>query len=104
MERKIGEVFEYNGEWYQCVRRHDSDKCCDCAFYKDNCDIIMCTTDERTDNKEVFFKKLEKVGEPFIGKVHIQLQRYKIYTEPIINSAENVGYIDEGNTIAIELK
>ena len=21
MERKIGEIFEYNGEWYQCVEQ-----------------------------------------------------------------------------------
>lgn len=26
MERKIGEIFEYNGEWYQCVKG-DCTKC-----------------------------------------------------------------------------
>ena len=104
MERKIGEIFKYNGEWYQCLK---SENCDECAFLNNNCTdnpILKCGIADRTDNCCVIFKKLEKVGEPFTGKVHIQLQRYKIYTEPKINSTENVGYIDEGNTIAIELK
>ena len=103
MERKIGEVFKFGGEWYQCVEGAGCDQC---AFNRDE---NTCTADNphctcRSDKKSVIFKKLEKVGEPFTGKVHIQLQRYKIYTEPKINSTENVGYIDEGNTIAIEIK
>lgn len=104
MERKIGEIFEFGGEWYQCLK---SASCDECAFINSNCidnPNLKCRVDNRTDNCCVIFKKLEKVGEPFTGKVHIQLQRYKIYTEPIINSTENVGYIDEGNTIAIEIK
>ena len=98
MERNIGEIFEYNGEWYQCVK---SDTYCeDCIFNwnKGLCNSIIGNCDG------IIFKKLEKVGEPFIGKVHIKLQRYKIYTEPIIDPAENVGYVNEENTIAIEIK
>ena len=30
MERKIGEIFEYKGEWYQCVIGYS---CYDCAFF-----------------------------------------------------------------------
>ena len=107
MERKIGEIFEYNGEWYQCV---EGIFCKSCGFYQPNVPALQCGRNfccfgyMRKDKTSVIFKKLEKVGEPFTGKVHIQLQRYKIYTEPIINSIENVGYIDEGNTIAIEIK
>ena len=111
MERKIGEIFEYNGEWYQCVESVCNNECYfyNRSLHKTIIDINdnefgVCNACFRNDNKSIIFKKLEKVGEPFTGKVHIQLQRYKIYTEPIINSAENVGYIDEGNTIAIELK
>lgn len=26
MERKIGEIFEYNGEWYQCVEGNSCKK------------------------------------------------------------------------------
>lgn len=105
MERKIGEIFEYNGEWYQCVR---SILTCSACEIPRPCTKIRglgyCSLNMRNDKEQVVFKKLEKVGKPFIGKVHIQLQRYKIYTEPIIDPAENVGYINEENTIAIEIK
>lgn len=99
MEWKIGEIKQVNGEWYQCIEG----RCRDCYFSEER---FLCkqfiTKDFCTSG--IIFKKLEKVGEPFIGKVHIQLQRYKIYAEPIVNPTENVGYIDEGNTIAIEIK
>ena len=106
MERKIGEIFKYNGEWYQCII---GNRCRECDFSSNNitCDIhgtLICTCKGRSDETSVVFKKLEKVGEPFIGKVHIQLQRYKIYTEPIIDPAEKFGYVNEKNTIAIEIK
>lgn len=111
MERKIGEIFEYNGEWYQCVEGTCNNECYfyNRSLHKTIADINgngfgACNACFRNDNKFVIFKKLEKVGEPFIGKVHIQLQRYKIYAEPIVNPAENIGYIDEGNMIAIEIK
>ena len=39
MERKIGEIFEYKGEWYQCVR---GEICADCAFAKKHCDGNPC--------------------------------------------------------------
>lgn len=108
IERKIGEIFEYNGEWYQCIVGNGCENCAfngiKCYTIADKDPIGDCCADRRKDNKDVIFKKLEKIGEPFTGKVHIQLQRYKIYTEPKMNSTENVGYIDEGNTIAIEIK
>ena len=111
MERKIGEIFEYNGEWYQCLKLA---KCYECAFNGKNCDNIRnsrgyCIAPCRSDRTDVHFKKLEKVGEPFIDEAYIQFQRYKIYTEPIIDSAENIGYANVKNTnventIAIEIK
>ena len=109
MERKIGEIFEYNGEWYQTVEAPiDEHSCNGCQGCKGTGGPHIfggeCNGNARKDNKFVIFKKLEKVGEPFTGEVHIQFQRYKIYTEPIINSTENIGSIDEGNTIAIEIK
>lgn len=64
MERKVGEIFEYNGEWYQCV---EGTGCYKCAFYDKNICIANnphCTC--RSDKKNVIFKKLEKVGEPEI--------------------------------------
>ena len=64
MERKVGEIFEYNGEWYQCV---EGTGCYKCAFYDKNICIANnphCTC--RSDKKNVIFKKLKKVGEPEI--------------------------------------
>ena len=87
MERKVGEIFEYNGEWYQCIHTK--------SFGCENCDLATksnihcsdvfeirgeCLSCYRKDGKSVIFKKLEKVGEPhFIydkifkgGKVYVQ--------------------------------
>lgn len=73
MEHKIGEIFEYNGEWYQCVK---SASCEECAFLNSNCinyPTLKCSVNERTDCCTVIFKKLEKVGEPYrLGEVLIQ--------------------------------
>ena len=83
MERKIGEIFERNGEWYQCIVGNN---CGNCSFNEmkyysvaDNGDSIgECCADRRKDNKDVIFKKLEKVGEPFtiVGKLY---QHYKVF-------------------------
>ena len=86
MERKIGEIFEYNGEWYQCV----GGTCRNCSFYYDTvCKNITavgrttignCHCSLRTDHKSVIFKKLEKVGEPFYtGFYWSWVQKYKLY-------------------------
>lgn len=64
MERKVGEIFEYNGEWYQCVDIGFT--CADCDI-RNNCSNIpigACSAGLRKDGKQVRFKKLEKVGEP----------------------------------------
>lgn len=84
MERKVGEIFEYNGEWYQCVEQpkdYIGDVCKICSFSGiGNCELDKCSGTYRSDSKSVIFKKLEKVGEPhFIydkifkgGKVYVQ--------------------------------
>ena len=73
MERKVGEIFEYNGEWYQCIHTK--------SFGCENCNLTVqnnihcidafkirgeCLSSNRKDGKSVIFKKLEKVGEPFV--------------------------------------
>lgn len=66
MERKVGEIFEYNGEWYQCLKSPDgSCKHCDMGF-GGKCPIPIkeCTESGRNDRSYIIFKKLEKVGEP----------------------------------------
>ena len=88
MERKIGEIFEYNGDWYQCV---GGEICADCAFAKKYCNenplvevIGTCSKFYRKDAASVSFKKLAKVGEPYVVHDHsrnedVTVQDYKLY-------------------------
>lgn len=73
MERKIGEIFEYNGEWYQCIHTKSLGcENCDLATKSDiHCSDVFeirgeCLSCYRKDGKSVIFKKLKKVGEPEI--------------------------------------
>ena len=69
MEKKIGEIFEYGGEWYQCMK---GNTCNDCAFYRSSCGSFngkgSCRYNFREDATNVIFKKLEKIGEPITVK------------------------------------
>ena len=110
MERKIGEIFEYNGEWYQCVE-NPTFSCKHCDFYDnkhDLCNISQqnCLCGEISDKKNVIFKKLEKVGEPYSdycpsGRI-ICFQRYKCYQKPIY-TGNFICWADDIN-ISIEIK
>ena len=60
MERKIGEIFTYNGKTYQVVK---SNMCMDCAFKENECSILrsrigLCTTGTRSDKTDVVFKEI----------------------------------------------
>lgn len=88
MERKIGEIFEYKGEWYQCIKDDYLQECTSCAFYNKgyfSCEegSPECVSHKRNDNTNVIFKKLEKVGGPYryMGKV---VQKYKTCCDPVI--------------------
>lgn len=99
MEYKIGEIFEEDGKWYQCLEGHG---CNDCG----KCDKL-CVVNERSDKTSVTFKELEKIGEPYEYVVHnrgiVMLQPYKLFTTPIINGVVcNVHY--DSNTIDLEIK
>lgn len=81
MERQVGEIFEYNGEWYQCVeqpKQYDCATVCElCAFSAvGNCELDKCSGTYRSDSKSVIFKKLEKVGVPFVYEDKV-LQRLR---------------------------
>ena len=86
MERKIGEIFEYNGEWYQCVGIDSCGECslriteCGSGTKSDLADEIFgqCSKVRRSDNKHVVFKKLEKVGDPINSKGRV-FQKLKSY-------------------------
>ena len=84
MERKIGEIFEYKGEWYQCVNTGLS--CNDCDIKGDCSDTFIgaCSRSLRKDGKPVRFKKLEKVGEPYLCNYYVDkeallMQPYRYY-------------------------
>ena len=76
MERKIGEIFNIDNEWYQVVKSN-GEFCKGCAFYEKGCkakyaDVGSCGT-SREDWTLVIFKKLEKIGEPYkLGEILIQ--------------------------------
>lgn len=105
MERKIGEIFEYNGEWYQCVK--GGIYCPDCVFFRKKCNSQVlggCAASTRSDKEEVIFKKLEKVGETYEYAGHI-FQEYHVFEEPIFT--ENYATIREfgvKSKISIEIK
>lgn len=107
IERKIGEIFEHNGEWYQCIEKID---CENCAFNAIDCeevdDIVgPCSSGLRRDGKSVIFKKFEKVGEPYnIGKK--VFQRYEVFTKPYIFNDEffTINTPVDDSFISIEIK
>ena len=112
MERKIGEIFEHNGEMYQCV---ESPYCLGCAFegaecYKTLCIRGICVESERVDSCPVIFKKLEKAGEPyeyFIQGLGITMLQEYILANPSYTCDDNkhVFVLDcQNGKVAIELK
>ena len=106
MERKIGEIFEHNGEWYQCMESPDGN-CTNCDMnFSRKCPISTkeCTGTYRIDKKNVIFKKLEKVGEPY---EHYEkfYQCYKLPMETEIRLLPNNCYpIGKDNLVEIEIK
>jgi hypothetical protein len=109
MEHQIGEIFEYNGEWYQCIR---DITCINCGFNNKGCLADRHITGDcsgRLDGASVVFKKLEKVGEPYIFsnmEIHnITMQRYKVFVKPIFtNNSIITTYNMVNETISIEIK
>ena len=89
MERKRGEIFEYNGEWYQCVKGRS----CNCCDLLENGICVSdfsltgnCFSYPRKDKTNVLFKKLKKVGEPYLAHDHsrnkdVIVQDYKLYNQ-----------------------
>lgn len=110
MERKIGEIFKYNGEWYQCIRLSDCPKC-DLKIIKDCRLKFPCESLQREDCEEVIFKKLEKVGEPFACNIHgderlVWMQEYKLHDVNFCKENALLMYVSDykHKRIAIEIK
>ena len=108
---KIGEIFEYNGEWYQCVEGKTI--CSECDLRNIICQrdtsinnpFKECSGNYRTDKKNIIFKKLEKVGEPYKFQKRT-IQTYKLYTEPFISVDMDFinTYLNGSDTIDIIIK
>ena len=105
MERKIGEIFEYNGEWYQCISDTTDDNCNNCFFQK-KCSNITgdCSSTSRSDGKSVAFKKLERVGEPYpnAGKLY-QLYKLPMNIEKLPPHTEGINLV-RFDMVEIELR
>ena len=111
MERKIGEIFEYDGEWYQCMEQpkdYIGNVCKTCDFSdRGNCELDRCSGTYRSDKISVIFKKLEKVGEPYeyyLGMGIIMVQEYILANANYIwEYSQDVVVVDcQNGKVAIE--
>ena len=62
MERKIGEIFTYNGKTYQVVEVETDEECKGCAFEFSSCCMSFlgdCGSTYRTDGASVIFKEIK---------------------------------------------
>ena len=104
MERKIGEVFKFGGEWYQCLK---SASCDECAFLNSNCidnPSLKCSVDDRTDNCAAIFKKLEKWGGPYPNADKLyQLYRLPMNIEKLPPHTEGINLV-RFDIVEIEIK
>ena len=78
MERKIGEIKQVNGEWCQCIEGG----CRDCYFSEKR---FLCKQfiTKNFCTSGIIFKKLEKVGEPYMLEDK-KFQKYKVFKTPYI--------------------
>lgn len=104
MEWEIGEIRKVNDEWYQCVR---SITCSGCGFNNGGCIADKHLTGDcsgRLDGASVIFKRLEKVGEPYISSRNKRKhQLYRCFHVPIITTDSRIE-IGDMNFIGIEIK
>lgn len=110
MERKIGEIFNYQDNWYQCIK---SITCTNCGFNNRGCLADKHITEDcssRLDGASVIFRKLEKFGEPYEyfiqGMGIIILQEYILANASYIyDDNRHVVMMDcQNGRIAIEIK
>lgn len=107
-EWKIGEIRQVNGEWYQCILAIQG--CRECSFRTQDCCTRLpeCMSIERSDERSVIFKKLEKVGEPYEKRVSdgafSTFQRYKVYNSVILPKKPYMYYNCIDSTIEIQIE
>lgn len=106
-EYKVGEIFKHNGEWYQCIRVEDN-SCNNCSLNQECMNHSpsrhYCCSFSRTDEKDVVFKRLKKIGNPYVYN-GIVVQKYELETNQITIPGNLYTYFNGvENTIEIEIK
>ena len=114
MERKIGEIFEHDGEWYQCVEDYEKTICANCDLYNGGHKKCTdethgnCRIDNREDGKSVCFKKIEKVREPYAEGNSIvserMFQKYRTYEKNFFLNERDLLFTSYGDIVSIEIK
>ena len=64
MERKVGEIFTYNGKTYKVVEVEIDEECKGCAFEFSSCCMSLlgdCSPTYRTDGASVIFKEIKNM-------------------------------------------
>lgn len=110
IEKRVGEIFEDNGKWYQCLNATCG---CEGCTFKNNipCSLMpQCFAEARSDSHSVIFKELEKIGEPY-KKYYADItsktfQKYKLpFKYPkFLGKTNTIIEQDNNNTIDIEIK
>lgn len=64
MERKIGEIFTYNGKTYKILKATEGCKDCNFCTQSNTCinEIENCFASYREDKTSVIFKEIKKYG------------------------------------------
>lgn len=86
MERKIGEIFNYQDNLYQCIK---SITCTNCGFNNKGCladKHITGDCSDRLDGASVIFRKLEKIGNPIMVE-NKSYQKIKVHDSLCNNCA-----------------
>lgn len=110
-EWKVGEIRQINDEWCQCVAATCG---CDGCYLQSNKQCryyFQCTSTMREDNKSVIFKKLEKIGNPYIYNTNgdkglVRMQEYKLYDVNFCKECDSLMLVSSHNPkrISIEIK
>lgn len=99
MIHNVADIIEYNGEWYLCAK---NDNCRECSLSNTECgnglksDIAekvfgQCSGERRSDNTNVVFKKLAKIGKSlFVNRNKYQLLDIK--NRGCVDCAFEIGY------------
>ena len=73
MERKLGEIFTYNGKIYQVVK---SDICANCAFRENDCSILRSFIDKKDKlnvRRDELLQEMKQFQEDYIKALPVKI-------------------------------